>query len=232
MLRLWVPSPLAAGQDVSASENQAHYLANVMRRAVGDAVLLFNGQDGEWHARIAQLGRGRGRLTPETLVRAQTAGADLWLAFALLKRDATDLAVRQATELGVAALLPVMTERTNAARINHERLSAIAIEAAEQCERLDVPAIRPPVTLPALLAAWPADRMLAAAIERAGPTASPAGVGALLIGPEGGFAPAEIDALRRTRFVAPICLGPLVLRAETAASAGLALLQAQSWSTR
>ena len=231
MLRLWVPAPLAAGQDVDASENQAHYLANVMRRVVGDAVLLFNGRDGEWHARIAQLGRRRAVLTPEHQLRPQTSNPDLWLAFAPLKRDATDLVVRQATELGVGALLPVLTERTNAARINRDRLCAIAIEAAEQCERLTVPDVRPAVTLPALLAAWPADRCLAAAIERAGPRPPPPHPPARRLGPGGGFAPPEIDALRRTRFVAPICLGMLVLRAETAAVAGLALLQAQSWST-
>ncbi len=231
MLRLWVPSPLAAGRDVDASESQAHYLASVMRRAAGDVVLLFNGRDGEWRARIAQLGKRRAVLTPESQVRGQMPGHDLWLAFAPLKRDATDLVVRQATELGVSALLPVLTERTNTTRINQDRFTAIAIEAAEQCERLSLPEIRPPVALPALLAAWPEGRLLAAAIERAGPAAPPIGAGALLIGPEGGFAPAEIDALRRTRFVAPICLGELVLRAETAAAAGLALLQAQSWST-
>ncbi len=231
MLRLWVPSPLAAGRDVEASGNQAHYLAHVMRRATGDVVLLFNGRDGEWRARIAQLGKRSALLTPESQVRGQAPGADLWLAFAPLKRDATDLVVRQATELGASALLPVLTERTNTARINQDRLLAIAIEAAEQCERLSLPEIRPPVSLPALLAAWPEGRLLAAAIERAGPAAPPTEAGALLIGPEGGFAPAEIDALRRTRFVAPICLGPLVLRAETAAVAGLALLQGRRWST-
>ena len=231
MLRLFIPVPLASGHDVTTSDNQAHYLANVMRRAPGDAVLLFNGQDGEWLARIARLGRRVAILTPETLVRPQAPAPGPWLAFAPLKRDATDLAVRQATELGVAALLPVMTERTNAAHINPDRLFAIATQAAEQCERLDVPDIRPPVTLPALLAAWPEGRTLAAAIERAGPAQAPACAKALLIGPEGGFAPAEIDALRRTSFVAPICLGPLVLRAETAAIAGLALLQAQRWSS-
>ena len=231
MLRLWVEAGLGAGQPVPASEKQAHYLAHVMRRIEGDEVILFNGRDGEWRARITELGRRSAVLTPQAQTCAPAPGPDLWLAFAPLKRDATDLVVRQATELGVSALLPVLTERTNTARINQDRLIAIAIEAAEQCERLSLPDIRPPVSLAALLAAWPEGRLLAAAIERAGPAAPPTNAGALLIGPEGGFAPAEIDALRRTRFVAPICLGELVLRAETAAAAGLALLQAQNWST-
>ncbi len=231
MLRLWVASPLHAGQEVAATEGQAHYLAHVMRRSPGDEVLLFNGRDGEWRARIAALGRRGAVLTPDAQTRSQAPGPDLWLAFSPLKRDATDLVVRQATELGVAVLWPVLTLRTNTARVNPERLTAVAIEAAEQSERLSVPEIRTPLRLQALLEAWPPGRMMAAAIERAGPAAMPAGAGGLLIGPEGGFAPAEIDVLRRTRFVSPLCLGPLVLRAETAAIAGLALLQAQSWST-
>jgi 16S rRNA (uracil1498-N3)-methyltransferase len=137
----------------------------------------------------------------------------------------------EATELGVSALVPVLTERTNAARLNTDRLRAIAVEAAEQCERLSVPAIREAVALPALLAAWPAGRRLAVAVERGGPAAIPHGAGALLVGPEGGFSPREVDALRGASFMAPISLGPRVLRAETAAIAGLALLQAQGWST-
>ena len=231
MLRLWVDAALQAGADIPASEDQAHYLAHVMRRGPGDVVLLFNGRDGEWRARITGLGRRGGRFTPDSLARPQAPEPDLWLAFALLKRDGTDLLVRQATELGVSALLPVTTERTNIVHIKRERLTAIAIEAAEQSERLSVPRIDDPVSLSRLLAAWPDGRVLAAAIERAGPSALPDHAGGLLIGPEGGFAPAEIDALRRARFVSPICLGARVLRAETAAIAGLALLQGNGWST-
>ena len=231
MLRLWVEASLAQGAEVAATENQAHYLGNVMRRAPGDELLLFNGRDGEWRAGIAEIGRRRARLVASVQVRPQTAEPDLWLVFAPLKRDATDLVVQKATELGVSALLPVLTERSNTARINRDRLCAIATEAAEQCERLSVPEIREPAPLPALLASWPQDRLLAAAIERAGAVPAPDDARALLVGPEGGFAPVEIDVLRRTRFVSPISLGPRVLRAETAAIAGLVLLQAQGWST-
>ncbi len=130
-----------------------------MRRAPGGPVRLFNGHDGEWLARIAILRRDRASLVVERVLRPQAGEPDLWLAFAVLKRDATDLVAQKATELGIAALLPVLTERTNAVRVNAARLAAIAIEAAEQSERLTVPAIhelaapRPPPSLLARRAA-------------------------------------------------------------------------------
>jgi 16S rRNA (uracil1498-N3)-methyltransferase len=201
-----------------------------MRRAAGDPVLLFNGAEGEWHARIAALRKDRAEFAVSRLVRPQAPEPDLWLVFALLKRDATDLVVRQATELGVSVIQPVLTARTNAARANLERLAAIATEAAEQSERLTVPVLHPPVALAQLLARWPADRRLAVAIER-GEHPGHARAGALLVGPEGGFAPAELDDVRRRPFVSPISLGRRILRAETAAIAGLALLQAQDATT-
>jgi 16S rRNA (uracil1498-N3)-methyltransferase len=159
--------------------------------------------------------------------RPQAPEGDLWLLFALLKRDTTDLTIEKATELGVSVIQPVITDRTNAARVNEGRLLAIATEAAEQCERLTVPEIRPPRPLAELLASWPAERKLFAAIERedVGPIQPTADPRALLVGPEGGFTTAELDALRRYPFVTPITLGPLVLRAETACLVGLALLR-------
>ncbi len=199
-----------------------------MRRAVGDTIHLFNGRDGEWVGRIAALSRSQATFAAETLLRPQSEDADLWLMFAVLKRDATDLVVQKATELGVSALLPVFTERTNAGRVNLDRLRSIAIEAAEQSERLTVPEIRPAKQLYESLAAWPAERGLFVALERADaqPLMPAPGAAGLLIGPEGGFGPRDHTLLDRCRFVRPVSLGPRILRAETAAIVGLALLQA------
>lgn len=227
-IRLFVSAPLAAGVVIDATPGQAHYLATVMRRGPGDPVRLFNGADGEWAARIERLGRGSAVLRVGAQLRPQAPEPDLWLVFALLKRDATDLLIRQGTELGVAAFRPVITARTNAARTNPERLAAIAAEAAEQSERLTLPTLHPPCPLAELLAGWPADRKLFAALERssAAPPPAAAGPAALLVGPEGGFTEAELDLLRARPFVTAAGLGPRILRAETAALAGLALLQA------
>lgn len=226
--RLFVAAPLATGATIAATSGQAHYLGTVLRCNAGDPVRLFNGHDGEWQARIAELRRDRLALSVEKQLRQQEPDPDLWLAFALLKRDATDLVVQKATELGASALWPTITERTNAARLNETRLTAIATEAAEQCERLTVPVLHPLCRLPDLLAQWPPDRKLYAAIERIDaakpkPARDPA---ALLVGPEGGFTPAELDAMLRHPFVTAVGLGPRILRAETACVAGLALLQA------
>jgi 16S rRNA (uracil1498-N3)-methyltransferase len=227
-IRLYTATALAVGTSLEATTAQAHYLGTVMRRGVGDGVRLFNGRDGEFAARITAIRRDKTSLVVEHMVRAQAPGPDLRLVFALLKRDATDLVVQKATELGVAALHPVITERTNAHRANMARLAAIAVEAAEQCERLTVPALHEPRPLMALLGDWEPPRRLFVAAERAdAPAIRPAhGPAALLVGPEGGFTPAELEAVRARPFVTAVSLGPRILRADTACIAGLVLLQA------
>jgi len=227
--RLFVAGPLLAGAQIAASEAQAHYLVHVMRRSAGDVLRIFDGASGEWLARIVTSRRGA-TLAVETQIRPQVEEPDIWLAFAPLKRDATDLVVQKATELGVCAILPVFTERSTTGRINLERAQATAREAAEQCERLSVPRVHPPERLPDLLTTWPASRRIALAVERSAPGAFPHEAGALLVGPEGGFSPHELDVMLRSSFICPVSLGPRVLRAETAAIVGLALLQGRTWS--
>ena len=211
----------------AASPGQAHYLGSVMRQGAGAELRLFNGRDGEWLGRLDSIRKDRAMLRAIRPVRAQVAEPDLWLVFALVKRDATDLIVRAATELGVSALVPVLCARSQAARINPDRLLAIATEAAEQCERLSVPALHAPMGLAALLAHWDGGRCRVVAAERqdAPVVQAPGGPAALLVGPEGGFTPEELTLLSRAPFVRFATLGPRILRAETAAIAGLALLQ-------
>jgi 16S rRNA (uracil1498-N3)-methyltransferase len=227
-IRLFTTESLHDGASFAATPEQAHYLGSVMRQCVGDCVQLFNGVDGEWRARIAALRKDRATLSVELRTREQAFEPELTLLFAPLKRDTTHLVIEKATELGVTRIVPVLTERTNTARLNLDRLTAIAREAAEQCERLTVPAIEEPRRLLDTLSSWPVDRVVFAALERidaATPSYRPERA-ALLVGPEGGFTPAELDVFRRLSFVEAIGLGPRVLRAETAVIAGLALLQA------
>ena len=221
-IRLHTAATLEAGASVPLRPDQAHYLGSVMRRASGDEVRVFNTMHGEWRARIAALRKGTGALVVLDQLRLPMPESGPILAFAPLKRDATDLVVQKATELGAAELIPVLTERTVATRVNLDRLAAIAAEAAEQSERLSVPSLRAPVRLSALLGAWPPGVILAAALERQDAPMLGPGPGALLVGPEGGFTGLELDLLRSRAFVVPVSLGPRVLRAETAVIAGLA----------
>ena len=232
-IRLFVSAPLAKDAAVELGQEQAHYLKNVMRLKEGDAVALFNGSDGEFRARIESFGKRAASLLVEEQLRAQSAEPDLWLVFAPIKRARIDYLVEKATELGASALVPVITRHTHVERLNLDRLRAHAIEAAEQSERLTVPHIEEPRALDDVLADWDASRRIMLCDESG--TAPPAAAAlagesakawAVLIGPEGGFAETELDALRKLPFVSAVSLGPRILRADTAALAGLAVLQA------
>jgi 16S rRNA (uracil1498-N3)-methyltransferase len=233
-IRLYVTDDLAAGAAAPLDAKQAHYLKSVMRLGPSAEVLAFNGRDGEWRGRIEALGKKGGALALVKRTRAQENGPDLWLAFAPAKRGAPELVARAATELGVSALQPVTTRRTVVGRVNTARLRANAIEAAEQCGRLDVPAVLAPMALTALLADWPKGRRLMLCDETGGgqplatalAAADRAAPWAVLVGPEGGFDPSELDALGKQPIVTRVGLGPRILRAETAAIAALACWQA------
>ena len=233
--RLYVANRLTPAGEVELDAGQLHYLRSVLRLGPGAAVAAFNAEDGEWLCRIAEIGKDGVRLTVERQLRSPEPGGgrDLWLVFAAIKRARLDWLVEKATELGVSALLPVWTARTQVERVNLERLRAHAIEAAEQSERVSVPEIRAPETLQQVLASWPAARRLILCDEsgKGEPIVEaiaslPLGPLALLVGPEGGFAQTELDAIGKLTFVTRVGLGPRVLRAETAALAAVAVVQA------
>lgn len=232
-VRLFVGAALSGDARVVLEDAQAHYLLHVMRANTGDRVSLFNGRDGEWLARIAEAAKRNCTLVCEKRTRMQDETRDVWLCFAPIKKTPADYVVQKATELGVRALQPVFTRRTIVTRINEERMKANAIEAAEQSERLTVPEIREAATLDKLLRSWPRERSVlfcdeggdAQPIAKAAAKIETDSV-AILTGPEGGFDPAEREAIRSQSFVVPVTLGPRILRADTAALASLAIWQA------
>jgi 16S rRNA (uracil1498-N3)-methyltransferase len=234
MIRLFVPDPLSAGAGVVTTPDQGRYLATVMRRSVGDELALFNGRDGEWRARLVEASKRGCRLKVETRTRPQALGPDLDLLIALVKRARLETIVEKAAELGARRVRLVVTRFTNADHAKIERLRAIAVEAAEQTGRLDVPEIVPVEKLDRLLDQWPANQRLMFCDEAGeAPSALEALAGqvphapwAVLIGPEGGFAPEERARLRKLAQVTPVSLGPRILRADTAAIAALGLWQA------
>lgn len=230
-IRLFIDHPLAPGQPVPLDEAQTHYLSGVMRQPPGAEIALFNGCDGEWRARLENLGKRGGTALALAPSAPQRNPPDLWLIFAPIKKARTDFIVEKAAELGVARILPVQTDHTNAERIRQDRLQAHAIEAAEQCGGTFVPKVAPLVPLARLLDGWDGDRRILWADEaRAGPAETlaglPPGPWAILIGPEGGWSPAERSRLSGMAAVTPVALGPRILRADTAAVAALTLWQA------
>ncbi|MFQ5764977.1 MAG: 16S rRNA (uracil(1498)-N(3))-methyltransferase [Rhodospirillales bacterium] len=237
--RLFVDAALTAEGRLRLDGVQAHYVNHVMRLGAGDGVVLFNGRDGEWSADIEALGKNRCSVVIGRRLRPQEAEHGPWLAFAPIKKAGTDFLVEKATELGASRLLPTITRRTNSARVNLNRLHAHAVEASEQCGRLTVPEIEAPAALERLASGWPADRRLLVLDEsgegqpiadvladlKGGGSDPPPSCG-FLSGPEGGFDPGELDALRKLDFVNAVGLGSRILRAETAALAALACWQA------
>jgi len=231
--RLFVKSSLAASAEVAITRDQAHYLSNVLRLKPDEHVLVFNGKDGEWYARIDSVGKKSVSLVAEHQTRPQEDGPDLHYLFAPIKRARLDYMAQKATEMGASVLRPTITRRTIAERVKVERLEANAIEAAEQCGILRVPQVQVPQKLEDVLSTWDPARRLVVADESA-PVASPLDAlaseplrpHAVLIGPEGGFEPEERDLLLTKDFVLPISLGPRVMRADTAAVACLTLVNA------
>ncbi len=234
--RLFLRARFAAGAVVDLDRGQANYLANVPRLLPGTSLRVFNGEDGEWSAVLALRARRTLTLAIGRQERPQTARPDLYYLFAPLKQGRLDYLVQKAVEMGAGLLMPVLTQHTQIGRVNAERMEANAIEAAEQCGLLSLPRIDEPVALGQLLDAWPllepqrrilyCDEAALAAdpietLRSLGP-----GHYAVLVGPEGGFSSAERERLRGAPFVTAISLGPRILRADTAAVAALALVQA------
>jgi len=248
MIRLYVSHDLTVGAVLAPTPDQARYLITVMRQGVGDALLLFNGRDGEWRAVLAEVSKRGCALRVEARTREQSSTPDLDLVIALVKRARLETIVEKAAELGARRVRLVTTQRTNADHTNIARLQAIAIEAAEQTGRLDVPQVLAPERLERVLAAWTAERSLMFCDEAGDDPAAPWGgqagrarpalealraefqpqprPWAILIGPEGGFSPAERDQLRAMTSVTPVTLGPRILRADTAAISAMTLWQA------
>ncbi len=225
--RLFVGEELTEGARVALAGNQAHYLTRVMRAAPGDVVVLCDDMTGEWATRVIDLDKRTVMLETVERLRAREAVPDFWLCPALLKKDRFDLVLEKATELGIAAIRPVVTRRCVADKLNAGRARAIVVEAAEQCARTALPSIAAPVSLDALLRDWPAGRTLFFADEQGGEPAATAFVGvvsaALVTGPEGGFDETERAAIRAHPAARAISLGPRILRGETAAIAAAAL---------
>ncbi|MGI9405241.1 MAG: 16S rRNA (uracil(1498)-N(3))-methyltransferase [Hyphomicrobiaceae bacterium] len=230
--RLFVEHDLRAGQLIPCGAAQRNYLVNVLRLGDGDTVLVFNGRDGEWLAVVRPSGKKVCALEIGRSIREQADGPDIALAFAPLKRGRLDYMVQKATELGVSALHPVFTAFTQADRINLERMRANVIEAAEQCGVLRVPTVNEPQKLERVLENWPSDRVLIFCDEAAAIEDPVAALGAvslpatILVGPEGGFSPGERQKLAQMSPAVTLSLGPRIMRADTAAVAALALINA------
>ena len=231
--RLFVANDLCASRETQLNPAQAHYLLHVLRLSEGSRLLVFDGKNGEWRAEIAHAKKAACTIRLVEKVREQTAAQDIHYAFAPLKQGRLDYMVQKAVEMGVSLLQPVITAHTAVSRLNMSRLEANAIEAAEQCGVLSLPAIKAPLKLEALLKTCESGRTIVFCDERANVSSPLEALERLreqkvmaLIGPEGGFSSGEREELLSRNFVCPISLGPRIMRADTAAVAILALLNA------
>ena len=243
-IRLFVPDYLNEGSVIRLTQEQSHYLINVMRVRLGNIIFLFNGKDGEWSAKLNCREKKQVIVKPISCQRKQFYEIELHLFFAPIKRTNIDFLVKKATELGVTELTPVFTEHTQTKRVNVDRLYSNAIEAAEQCRRLSVPVINEPISLQELLSTWSGTNRLLVAdetgegkyivdvLELHQKTKKPPC--SLLIGPEGGFAFHELENFKKYDFIHKVSLGPRIMRSETAAIAGLSVIQAfvGDWSVK
>jgi 16S rRNA (uracil1498-N3)-methyltransferase len=235
MSRIYNESDLRRGMTITPAPDQSHYLKNVMRLKPGDGVRLFNGRDGEWRGEIATADKKAVTIKIAEQLKTQIAEPDLWLCCAPIKKAHFDFMIEKAAELGISVLQPILTQRTQVREVNVDRARAIAVEAAEQSERLSVPEIRKPVALDKLIASWPHDRALIVCAEHGVATpvkeafalrrlkGTPAGI---ITGPEGGFAEDELERLRKIDGAIFARLGPRILRADTAVIAALSCWQA------
>ncbi|WP_343315309.1 16S rRNA (uracil(1498)-N(3))-methyltransferase [Brucella sp. BE17] len=233
MQRLFVEDELRAGISLEVPAQGAHYLTHVLRMKGGAEILVFNGSDGEWKARLKPEGKKRVFLEPLEQTRPQPQACDLIYCFAPLKQGRLDYMVQKATEMGAGVLQPVITQHTQVAKLGGDKIRANAIEAAEQCGVLSIPECREVVRFDRFIEQWDLSRNLIFCDEghesddpliilqsiKPGPLA-------LLIGPEGGFSESERQTLRNLPFVTAIPLGPRILRADTAAVAAMTLVQA------
>ena len=229
-IRLFVDHTLGEAQSVPLNKDQAHYIFSVMRKSIGETILIFDGNNGEWEASIEEISKKSGVLLCIKQTKPQIMPPDLWLFFSPLKKVRTDFIVEKATELGVAKIIPVQTEHTNADRVNLSRLSAHAIEAAEQCGGTYIPKIEELQKINEVLENFPLDRRLLFCDEKL--QASEVnlenlkkGKWAILVGPEGGFSEIERNYLKGLKFTLSISLGPRILRADTAAVTAISLWQ-------
>lgn len=229
--RIFVNHPIEGGTAISLDEGQSRYLMKVMRLSDGAVVRAFNGADGEWRCTLSTQGK-KALITPEAQTRTQDEGPVLTLLFAPIRRTRTELIIEKATELGVKTIQPVITEYTQFNRLRVDRLELLAIEAAEQTERLDLPTIKEPIPFQKALSEWPTSNPLIFCDEAG--AAAPLSAYAdqlsgqtcgIFIGPEGGFSSKEREQLRAMASILPITLGPRILRAETAVVSALTLWQ-------